>query len=161
MRGVLEIYRSAYTSRNCCIHAILALRDIYVIWPDREKRKEIAACILKDYQLPNVVGIIEGTLPKLRIIPEADDKAAYSGKYILSLFLFLLSTMILVKPDASLIGSQALPTTIKIGRKQSSVLLSDTCLTTVHLSVVTLWSLYSKDRKINPYILTTKNSTGR
>ena len=82
----------AYTSRKRCIHTILALQDKYVIWPDGEERKEIAARILRDYQLPNVVGIIDGTLLELGIMPEADDKADYSGrKYPFSLSVLIVN----------------------------------------------------------------------
>ena len=47
---------------------------------------------MKDYELPNVVGIIDGTLLELGIMPEADDKADYSGqKYPFSLSVLIVN----------------------------------------------------------------------
>ena len=77
-------------ARACCVEAILSLRDEYIVWPNENERKEISRRILKKYQIPNSVGTIDGTLLELAFMPEADDKADYSGrKYQCS-----LSTMI-------------------------------------------------------------------
>ena len=55
-RGTVEIYRSRVAT------AICSLRDEYVFWPDEEERNEIANRIMRDYGIPNTVGIADGTL---------------------------------------------------------------------------------------------------
>lgn len=77
-------------ARARCVEAILSLRDEYIVWPNENERKEISKRILKKYQIPNSVGIIDGTLLQLAFMPEADDKADYSGRK----YQWSLSTMI-------------------------------------------------------------------
>lgn len=67
-------------ARERCVEAILSLRDEYLPWPGEEERKETARRILKNYQIPNCVGIEDGTLLELAFTPECDDAADYSGR---------------------------------------------------------------------------------
>ena len=77
-------------SRERCVEAIRSLRDKYLYWPDEDERKDIAKRILNKYQIPNVVGIIDGTLLELAFMLESDDNAGYSGRK----FQWSLSVMI-------------------------------------------------------------------
>ena len=79
-------------ARERCVEAIRSLREKYVRWPGEQERKDIAIRIMQKYQIPNVVGIIDGTLLQLAFMPEADDKADYSGrKYPWSLSVMIVN----------------------------------------------------------------------
>ena len=76
-------WRSTGTAHNAhtrCVEAIQSLRGKCVNWPSAEEMKKIAAQISKDNQILNPVGTIDSTLLELAIMPEADDKADYSGR---------------------------------------------------------------------------------
>jgi hypothetical protein len=63
---------SAGAARSCrtsALDALLTLEDRTYFWPDPEERMQIANCIRDDYQFPNCVGIIDGTILPLATRP--------------------------------------------------------------------------------------------
>ena len=67
-----------YIRRVCC--ALRKLRDDFIQWPDEEERKEIADRIQVLSDLPNCVGIVDGTLFPLAMRPQTDDAPDYKGR---------------------------------------------------------------------------------
>ena len=75
--------------RRCC-DAILSLRSEYIHWPDEKERAFISRSIQRAYNLPNCVGIIDGTLLPLARKPQREDFPDYSGRK----FAYSLSTLV-------------------------------------------------------------------
>ena len=87
-------FLGAGTIQNCkarCIQAILdVLYNKYVNWPGPEERKKIAETFYFKHQLPNCVGVIDGTLFPLAFKPQRDDYKGFHGRK----HLYSLSTLI-------------------------------------------------------------------
>jgi len=60
--------------------ALCNLREEYIKWPGVEERKEISCRILNKFQIPNCVGMMDGTLLVIGLTPQCTDKADYSGR---------------------------------------------------------------------------------
>lgn len=60
--------------------AILSLGSKYYYWPDANERKKIAEWFRKECDLPNCVGIVDGTLFPLEFQPETEDFSDYHGR---------------------------------------------------------------------------------
>ena len=72
--GTSEIYR------NRARKAVLSLKSIYVRWPDEAERKEIAKRNKENYNCPNCIGQMDGTLIELAFEPQTDDSGDYHGR---------------------------------------------------------------------------------
>jgi DDE superfamily endonuclease len=83
-RGTPEEYKRR------CIKAIRSLRDSVIHWPDQNKRPIIARCILHQYNWPNCIGVVDGTLFPLGNDPRSEDAPDYHGRK----FLYSMSTII-------------------------------------------------------------------
>ena len=59
------------------------LRNKAITWPDEEERKEIAVEIQREFQFPNCVGFMDGTLLFFAQKPAIHDAPDYSGRQIL------------------------------------------------------------------------------
>ena len=73
-------YGSAHNMRKRALKAILSLGDDYVKWPDAEERKKISDVYKKKFNLPNCVGVIDGTLFPLVFKPQTKDATDYHGR---------------------------------------------------------------------------------
>ncbi|KAL9183012.1 hypothetical protein ACHAXT_004799 [Thalassiosira profunda] len=67
-------------SRKRVVKALVSMRDQYIVWPDEQERKEIAARLEKAFTFPHCVGLMDGTLVELAITPQCDDSADYHGR---------------------------------------------------------------------------------
>jgi len=87
MRNFFHIGRgTALAYRDRALKAIRNLKSQAFTWPDEDERKIIAARIFNEFDWPNCVGIIDGTLFPLATEPETEDAADYKGrKYLYSL----------------------------------------------------------------------------
>jgi len=74
-RGTITVYknRAAKAIRRC-------LRDEAIKWPDQQARKQISRFMLKTYDFPNCVGLIDGTLFPLALKPTTEDASDYHGR---------------------------------------------------------------------------------
>jgi hypothetical protein len=73
-RGTCQLYRER------ALTAIRSLQDTTVTWPDQAERSQIAQRIQKDFNFPNCVGLIDGTLFPLAITPQSKDAPEYFGR---------------------------------------------------------------------------------
>lgn len=73
-RGTAEVYKER------AVKAIRSLKKETVFWPSEEERKEIAARIMRDFDWPNCIGLIDGTLFPLAFAPQTMDAPDYSGR---------------------------------------------------------------------------------
>ena len=55
------------------MQAVLALRNIAIVWPDEEERKEIARRMHAKLDWPNLVFIADGTLFPFATKPQLED----------------------------------------------------------------------------------------
>jgi hypothetical protein len=62
------------------LQAVLALRNIAIVWPDEEERKEIARRMHAKFDWPNLVFIADGTLFPFATKPQLEDAADYKGR---------------------------------------------------------------------------------
>jgi len=81
MRNLFHIGRgSAEKYQDRAVTAVHNLRSRAYTWPDEDERKIIAARIFKDFNWPNCVGIMDGTLFPLGSEPQTDDAPDYKGR---------------------------------------------------------------------------------
>ncbi len=66
--------------RNRCVKALISIRDEYIKWPNPDERKEISTRIEKNFNIPNCVGIMDGTLLELGLKPSCNDASDYHGR---------------------------------------------------------------------------------
>lgn len=67
------------------------MRQVFVNWPNEEERKAIGSRIFRECDIPNCVGIADGTLFPLGTEPQTEDAPDYHGRK----FQCSLSTMII------------------------------------------------------------------
>jgi hypothetical protein len=84
-RGTCILYINRVTK------AICDLRNHYIKWPDEEERSKIEAVIENKFNIPNCVGMMDGTLFPLAFEPETEDAPDYKGRK----FGYSLSTLII------------------------------------------------------------------
>lgn len=81
LRNVFGIGRGTTQKyRDRALKAIRRLKSKVVTWPDDDECKIIAERIFKEYDFPNCVGIIDGTLFPLAFEPETEDAPDYKGR---------------------------------------------------------------------------------
>jgi len=81
LRNVFRIGRgTAKKYRDTALKAVRRLRDKVYTWPDEEERKVIAKRIAENFDWPNCIGIMDGTLFPLAFEPETEDAPDYSGR---------------------------------------------------------------------------------
>ena len=68
---------SRIRARDAVIHSLG--KDFYH-WPDENERKNISNCYKMEFNLPNCVGVMDGTLFPLAFQPETEDAADYHGR---------------------------------------------------------------------------------
>jgi hypothetical protein len=73
-KGTAEVYKER------AVKAICSLKSETVFWPEEEERKEIAARIMRQFDWPNCIGLIDGTLFPLALAPQTEDAPDYSGR---------------------------------------------------------------------------------
>jgi hypothetical protein len=71
---------TAHNARKRARKAILSLGPEYYYWPDEDERKKISERYRKKFNLPNCVGVIDGTLFPLLFSPQTEDAADYHGR---------------------------------------------------------------------------------
>ena len=71
---------STNNARKRARKAILSLSDDYVKWPNEEERKKISDVYKNKFNLPNCVGVIDGTLFPLVFMPQTKDASDYHGR---------------------------------------------------------------------------------
>lgn len=80
--------------KNCrkrALKAILRSLEGYYEWPDEHERRNIAKCFKKEFDLPNCVGVMDGTLFPLEFAPEKDPEDYHGRKYNWSLTCLVVS----------------------------------------------------------------------
>jgi hypothetical protein len=67
--------------RRVCDAKLCSLgKDYYYYWPDENERKNISNCFKMEFNLPNCVGVMDGTLFPLAFQPETEDAADCHGR---------------------------------------------------------------------------------
>jgi len=70
--------------KNCRKRArkaiLRCLGEKYYNWPDENERRKIAKWFKKEFNLPNCVGVMDGTLFPLEFEPETEDAGDYHGR---------------------------------------------------------------------------------
>lgn len=74
-RGTVALYR-----RRAATAVRRKLRHVAIRWPDEEERRRIAEVMKDEYQFPNCIGLVDGTLFPLNYRPATEDFADYSGR---------------------------------------------------------------------------------
>jgi hypothetical protein len=72
-----SVNNSRKRARDAVIHSLG--KDFYH-WPDENERKNISNCYKMEFNLPNCVGVMDGTLFPLAFQPETEDAADYHGR---------------------------------------------------------------------------------
>jgi DDE superfamily endonuclease len=81
LRNIFGYGRGSFPNfLNRIITAIRSFRDEYIQWPDQEERKRIAQRFFEGFDLPNCMGIADGTLFPFARKLETDDAADYNGR---------------------------------------------------------------------------------
>ena len=73
-RGSNDLYKSRV------MRAIQSLASEYYRWPDEVERQTISRRIQQDYNLPNCIGFVDGTLNPLSTKPQCADASDYYGR---------------------------------------------------------------------------------
>jgi hypothetical protein len=74
-RGTVSLYK-----RRAATAIRRQLRSAAIKWPDEEERHRLASLFLQEYNFPNCIGLVDGTLFQLFFRPTTDDFADYSGR---------------------------------------------------------------------------------
>jgi hypothetical protein len=88
---------AAKDSKDCAAKAIVEVL-VYsktVFWPDKEEQRKISRCFQADFQLPNLVGVANGTLFPLAFRPMRADASDFHRRK----HLYSLSTLLIVNDD--------------------------------------------------------------
>eukprot|EP00985_Skeletonema_marinoi_P019586 scaffold11300_cov124-Skeletonema_marinoi.AAC.2 len=82
MRAYFKIgHGSVKNCRKRARKAILrCVEEKYYNWPDENERRKIAKWFKKEFNLPNCVGVMDGTLFPLEFEPETEDAGDYHGR---------------------------------------------------------------------------------
>jgi hypothetical protein len=76
-------------------HAFLdCLYGSYIKWPDQAEQWAIAERIRAEFELPNCIGVTDGSLLPLAFWPSTDDYANYKGRKMICIL-----TMLVVNDD--------------------------------------------------------------
>ena len=73
-RGTAQLYRD-----RACV-AVRSLHNLAMMWPDHEERVDLAKSIQYEYNLPNCIGMADGTLLPLTYEPQSEDAGDYHGR---------------------------------------------------------------------------------
>ena len=89
------LFRLSSGAAKCCKERVAKaivelLYSKTVFWPDEEERREISRRFQSKYQLPNLVGVVDGTLFPLAFRPSRTDASDFHGRK----HLYSLSTII-------------------------------------------------------------------
>jgi len=74
-RGTVSLYK-----RRAGTAIRRQLRSVAIQWPDEDERRRIAQVMKEEYDFPNCIGLVDGTLLRLFYRPATEDFADYSGR---------------------------------------------------------------------------------